>query len=74
MAERRNVAAWCEDHDKALFLDRKAAKRHRRLYADRKGVREYRCDAHPGLWHLGHLPLVVVAGLKTVAEVYRGVG
>lgn len=40
----------------------------RRLYPGQRGMREYRCGWS---WHVGHLPPVVIAGDKTVDEVYR---
>lgn len=59
---------YCEEHGKKLFTPRSSAKKAIRVLGG--GMREYRCDVRDG-WHIGHLPQAVVAGVKTVAEVYR---
>jgi hypothetical protein len=35
------------------------------------GLREYRCTAADGYWHLGHLPRGVRLGHVTAADVYQ---
>lgn len=53
----------CDVHGKVLFRDRKTARMHSRRMKSRIGrMNAYECDIHPGLWHLGHLPSVVVRG------------
>lgn len=62
-------AAWCEVHGRKAFQTRKDARRAiRHMHGSR--MREYRCHVLCGLWHVGHLPLAVAAGLKTAADVY----
>ncbi len=48
---------------------RKEARRLRKA-TGAKGVRPYRCDACPGIWHVGHLPLRVRAGKVSAFDVY----
>jgi hypothetical protein len=53
----------CEVHGKLSFESRKLARLHaRRVHPGDHRLNAYECDATPGLWHLGHLPRVVVRG------------
>lgn len=60
---------YCEVHQKKAFK-KDAAKQAIRNMADRKGMREYRCGLLPDLWHVGHLPQVVLDGELSAADVY----
>lgn len=64
----------CQHHGKRLFASRKQARRHIRLMPPKqrynKPMRPYECDALPGYWHIGHLPLAVLLGTRTAREVY----
>lgn len=63
---------WCPAHRKLLYGSRRAARRACRLMRWEKGLREYRCTAVDGAYHLGHLPQATRYGLKTTREVYGG--
>lgn len=62
----------CQAHGKRLYKTKKRAKAVIRRMPKASPMREYRCQEHPGWWHIGHLPQATVAGLKTVREVYGG--
>lgn len=67
------MAGWCTDHGKALWCTRKMAKKKVREQAIAKNgprMREYRCDAVDGHWHIGHLPDEVKHGLFTAREMF----
>lgn len=59
---------FCEIHQKKAF-QKAAAKAAIRQMPDHKGMREYRCG-HLNLWHVGHLPQVVLDGELSAAQVY----
>lgn len=51
------------------YFSRRAARQARRhLYVGH--LQAYRCTRGCHAWHLGHLPLVVLHGLRSKAEVY----
>ena len=55
----------CYVHDKILFRDRKTARMNARRTVPRDGrMNAFKCEAHPGLWHLGHLPEPIVRGVR----------
>lgn len=60
---------FCEVHQKKAFV-KKAAKQAIRNMPDNKGMREYWCG-WLDLWHVGHLPQVVLDGELSAADVYR---
>jgi hypothetical protein len=60
---------YCEYHQKKAFM-KAAAKQAIRNMADRKGMREYRCGLLDDLWHVGHLPQVVLDGELSATDVY----
>lgn len=59
---------FCEIHGKKAFFKADAKKAIRNM-PDRKGMREYRCGLLD-LWHVGHLPRVVLEGEMSAADVY----
>lgn len=60
----------CDVHGKLSFESRKRARLHaRRVHSSGNRLNAYECDATPGLWHLGHLPNVVVKGVVDRAEI-----
>lgn len=59
---------FCDIHGKKAFT-KKAARAAIRQIHD-KGMREYPCDYHLGLWHIGHLPQVIRDGRKTATDVF----
>lgn len=59
---------WCSTHGRKAFLKQDAKRLIRQLGGN--GMREYRCDVLPNLWHAGHLPQAALYGRKTVSEVY----
>lgn len=61
---------WCEPHSKRCYITRSEAREVIRRVPERKGMREYRCDAYPDstYWHIGHLPGPVRRGAKTMRE------
>lgn len=60
---------FCQIHQKKAFHKDDAKKAIRNM-PDRKGMREYWCEPL-GLWHVGHLPQVVLDGELSAADVYR---
>lgn len=64
-----NISSYCEPCDKLGHSKRKAAKAAARQSYE-PGMREYRCPAVEGRWHIGHTPDAVRAGLMTVDEYY----
>jgi hypothetical protein len=60
----------CAAHGKALFPDRRSARQARRAAWHGERMAAYRCDAHAGYWHLGHLPSDVRQGVCTRDEAY----
>lgn len=65
------AVGWCEAHGKLLFATRRSAKAFIRVnFHDGDGMREYRCKAVDGMYHVGHRPPAVRAGRMTVAQVY----
>lgn len=64
------ITEWCRRHSKWRHNSRKLAKAAIRNTPDRKGMREYPCNARDGFWHVGHLPQATVYGLLTAREVY----
>jgi hypothetical protein len=60
---------FCATHGKKAFT-KPGAKRAIRQLRERGGMREYRCDIVPDVWHIGHLPQAARVGLKTSGEVY----
>lgn len=59
---------YCDWHRKKAFK-KKAARQAIRQMHD-KGMREYPCEFHVGLWHVGHLPRVVREGEMTATDVF----
>jgi hypothetical protein len=54
---------------KIRYYSRRDARRARRhLYSGH--MQAYRCRKGCNAWHLGHLPLAVLRGFKSKAEVY----
>lgn len=55
----------CRAHGKMLFRSRKVARLagRRAHHGGRGHLTAYECEAVPGLWHYGHLPVAVVRGL-----------
>ena len=70
---QQGAITWCESCGKLSYLSRKHARAVIRV-RNVDGVRPYRCPAAPGYWHLGHLPPVVRAGVKTRREIYGEAG
>lgn len=66
------AVAYCNDHAKLLYANRKAARviarRHRGEHKS-----PYECEYWPGHWHVGNLHPLVVAGVRTRAEVKKRV-
>lgn len=60
----------CEHCGKRCYATRKDAKRAARHARD-GSMRPYRCLSDPEVFHTGHLPKVIKAGLMTADEVYR---
>jgi hypothetical protein len=57
------------DCRKIRYYSRRDARRARRhLYSGH--LQAYRCKACGGAWHLGHLPAVVLHGLRSKQQVY----
>jgi hypothetical protein len=59
--------AWCEDHQKLLYFTRKEARRAARRHPEHKTP--YRCSVLTGLWHVGALHPLVIAGEKTKDQI-----
>jgi hypothetical protein len=59
----------CGQHQKLAYPRRDDARAAARRLYDR-GVREYGCSAHPGCWHIGHMPPCVRRGEMTATEFY----
>lgn len=70
VAEAGHVGG-CAKHGKRVYLVRAAAKAAIRRLPDESGMREYRCDAIDGAWHIGHLHREVRHGRRTAREFYR---
>jgi hypothetical protein len=68
--ERQGYAAVCPVHGKRSYVTRADARRAART-GPVSGLREYRCTAADGYWHLGHLPRGVRLGHVTAADVYQ---
>ncbi len=64
-------SVYCATHGKLAYSSRKQAKRACRFFRE-AGAREYRCDAMSGLWHWGHRPAAVRAGVVTMREFTPG--
>lgn len=65
----QKAAKTCDVHGKKSYTTRDLAKQASREMHD-PGMREYRCDAEPDYWHIGHLPEKVRNGKVTADEHY----
>lgn len=50
----------CTEHGKRGYVSKKDAERAARMYHPGEHLDVYRCSNGTGLWHIGHLPKVVV--------------
>lgn len=66
--KQQAAVAFCDEHQKQMYSNRKRARRVAALHPEHK--RSYRCDAHPGMWHIGGLPDAVRHGEMTKEEFY----
>jgi hypothetical protein len=60
----------CQRHGKVAYRSRREARGASRRHHD-SGLREYRCTAFRGCWHIGHMPPMVKRGELTIAEWFR---
>lgn len=65
----QKAAMQCDKHGKRSYTTRDLARQASREMHE-PGMREYRCDAYEGYWHIGHLPEAVRNGEKTADEHY----
>jgi hypothetical protein len=68
-ASGKRVFFACRRHGKLTYVRRGDAKAAARRLHD-SGMREYECTAHPGCWHIGHTPPIVIRGEMTADEWY----
>lgn len=61
--------AWCDRHEKLLYLDRKSARAvAREHHGEHKGA--YKCEYHQGKFHIGDLGKDVIRGNLSREDLY----
>lgn len=58
----RMATAVCTTHGKKLWKSRKHARVAMKRLFPGDHMSAYECGAHPGYWHIGHMPKMITQG------------